>query len=97
MGSTDGYDEQFNDGVFRVSMRPVNRGNSPASITSMRKHTSYGEGVPYQSESAHSDFTVRRPHWFNRGYNPYVYRSGYGGFRGNYYRDNRTGAMCWLD
>jgi hypothetical protein len=62
----EGFDDQFNDGVFRNSLnnsRLTRPQMWPKSVSEMRVHTSFaGQGMPTQNEAAHSEFMERRPY-----------------------------------
>ena len=59
-----GFDDQFNDGLFttgfHASVRRCPR-QWPKSVSEMRQHTSYeGQGMDDTSESAYSDYQSKR-------------------------------------
>lgn len=64
MGDEQGYDDQFNDGLFQATVRNGKRdrpGMWPKSVSEMRQHTQYtGQGPAPDREDAHSNFMTRR-------------------------------------
>jgi hypothetical protein len=64
MGDEQGYDDQFNDGLFQATLN--NSGLSrphkwPKSVSEMRHHTTYGfQGMSSDQDTAHSDYMGRR-------------------------------------
>jgi hypothetical protein len=61
-----GYDDQFDDGVFRASriIGARNRPNQwPKSTSEMRGYTDYGfGGMPDNHDTGFSDYMARRPY-----------------------------------
>lgn len=66
MSSDQGYDDQFDGGLFRVGLHASARAQPrmwPKSVSEMRRHTSYGgQGLAPGYETSHSDFMRRRPY-----------------------------------
>lgn len=65
MGDESGYDDQFNDGLFGLTLHASKRARPdmwPKSVSEMRGNTSYGEQkmTGDQSETWHSDYMARR-------------------------------------
>jgi len=66
MGDEQGYDDQFNDGLFQTTLHASRRERPdmwPKSVSEMRNHTSYGgQGMTPGHETGHSDYVGRRPY-----------------------------------
>lgn len=65
MANNQGFDEQFNDGLFRTSLNNSRLERPrmwPKSVSEMRHHTEYGsQGMTGVSDTGHSSYMVRRP------------------------------------
>lgn len=65
MGDQGGFDDQFDNGMFRSNLRNgVNRRPQawPKSVSGMRGMSLYeGQNMPLGGEAAHSEFIGRRP------------------------------------
>lgn len=61
-----GYDDQFDNGIFRTSLHASARGRPtqwPKSTSEMRAYTDYGfGGMSEGHDTWHSDFMTRRPY-----------------------------------
>jgi hypothetical protein len=83
MGDDQGFDDQFNDGLFRTSLNNTRLERPrmwPKSVSEMRQHTSYGgQGMSSNHDTGHSTYMVRRPYvprgeWhFHHGRNGWVW------------------------
>ena len=66
MGDNQGFDDQFNDGVFRTALHTSKLTRPkmwPKAVSEMRKHTSYGgQGMAANHDTGHSNYMVRRPY-----------------------------------
>jgi hypothetical protein len=66
MGDSQGFDDQFNDGLFRASLHTSKLTRPrmwPKSVSEMRNYTSYGsEGMANDYDTGHSSFMMRRPY-----------------------------------
>jgi hypothetical protein len=66
MSEGQGYDDMFNDGLFRSSFRAshLRRPNMwPKSVSEMRVYTSYGgQGMSLGHDTGHSTFMLHRPY-----------------------------------
>jgi hypothetical protein len=64
-----GFDDNFNDGVFRASLRTTRQSRPnlwPKSVSEMRRHTFYGgQGMSNGHDTGHCDYMVQRP--YSRG------------------------------
>ena len=64
MGDEQGYDDQFNDGLFQATVHNGRRdrpGKWPKSVSEMRQHTVYtGQNSVPDRGDAHSNFMTRR-------------------------------------
>jgi hypothetical protein len=85
MGDNQGFDEQFNDGLFRTSLnnsRLTRPHMWPKSVSEMRRHTFYGgQGMSSNHDIGHSAYMVRR------SYAP----------RREWHYDHGRGAWVWVD
>ena len=65
MADNQGFDDQFNDGLFRTSLNNTRLERPrmwPKSVSEMRHHTEYGsQGMTGAPDTGHSEFMVRRP------------------------------------
>jgi hypothetical protein len=64
MGDAQGFDNMFNDGLFKTGLRTSIRQRPskwPAAVTEMRKHTFYGgQGMSKDHDVGHSTYTTSR-------------------------------------
>ena len=64
MGDDQGYDDQFNDGLFRTTYHTSKQERPkmwPKSVSEMRHHTSYGgQGMARSNDAAYSEYMDRR-------------------------------------
>lgn len=90
MGDDQGFDDQFNDGLFRTSLNNSRLERPrmwPKSVSEMRHHTSYGGQVMSSNhDTGHSAYMVRRP---------YVPRDI--PTRGEWHYHHGRGAWVWVD
>lgn len=65
MSNEQGFDDQFNEGLFRTTLnntRLERPGQWPRSVSEMRHHTSYGgEAMTNKHDAEHSAYVVRTP------------------------------------
>jgi hypothetical protein len=65
-GGGKGFDDEFNDGIFRASLKGSSLSRPqkwPGSVSEMRKHTSFaGQGMPQDSGDGYSAYMERRPY-----------------------------------
>ena len=66
MGDDQGFDDQFNDGLFRTSLNNsrLKRPHMwPKSVSEMRSHTAYGgQGMSGSHDTGHSTYIAQRPY-----------------------------------
>jgi len=66
MGDSQGFDNMFNDGLFRTGLHTSIRARPPmwpAAVTEMRKHTFYGgQGMSSNHDVGYSTYVTKRPY-----------------------------------
>jgi hypothetical protein len=76
MGDEQGYDDQFDDGVFRSTLHASARQRPcmwPRSVSEMRNHTTYWwQGMPAGHDTGYSDHVTRGrcPQAQHQGHHP---------------------------
>ncbi len=71
MGDDKGFDDQFNDGLFRATLNvsKLTRPDAwPKSVSEMRSYTQYSgnQGMPHNHDIGHSSFILSRPNMFKK-------------------------------
>ncbi len=103
-----GFDDQFNDGLFVTSLHTSIRQRPrmwPKSVSEMRGHTDYGNQGMNDWDTAHSDFMARRPYYQQaQFYKPFWHdlshprnQRVWHGFHGHQYYDPSYGGWRWID
>jgi len=105
MGDEQGYDDQFNDGLFRKAVHISQRERPamwPTNVTGMRRHTSHeqGGGAAFGRDTAHSNYRCRgqvaqQTPLYQQG-QPRPYKPSWQG-RGWWHHDPARGGWSWVD
>jgi hypothetical protein len=65
MSENQGFDDQFNDGLFHMSLNNSRLERPhlwPKSVSEMRRHTFYGgQGMTKDHDTNHNTYVVRHP------------------------------------